>query len=233
MTSAQSETSRDERSKTFTEIGKHPLVLLLIGTLLGSLIIPYLKDRETRNRELTNLRVEKAFAAFNANKDVNADLNGMMTGFENLLKARINTLEPERDHDLQRQIYGHHTAFNRDAWWWFPQLITEVQLFGLLDSESAAEARVLAKKYDAELVATTKTLEPFWLLMESEPVLSPPDKLGKLGKLLYQVREANRENTRKRLKIVNDFAALILNRPSQGILVNSDISPNPADRSDG
>lgn len=212
------------------DVGKHPLVLLLIGTFLGSLIIPYLKERETHARELATLRTEKAFAAFNANKEVNTDLNGMLTGFENLLKARVHTLDPERDYDLQRQIYAHHTAFNRDAWWWFPQLITEAQLFGLLTPESATEARALAEQYNAELVATSKTLEPFWLLMESKPAFSPP---GQLNDLLKEVREANKKNTRKRLKLVSALAALILGQSSQGNMLNSsDLSPNPTSAAD-
>lgn len=204
---------------------------MLVGTLLGSLIIPHLRDREARKRELANLRLQKAFAAFSANQEVDADLNGMITGFENLLKARVHTLDPQRDFDLQRQIYAHHTAFNRDAWWWFPQLITEAQLFEVLDSESVTEARTLAERYEENLVATTKTLEPFWFFMESTPALSPPDKLDHL---LHQIHESNKQNTGERLRIVNDFAALLLKQSSEDHLLNSsDLPPNPADRADG
>jgi len=214
--------TRQGQSRRFTaasEAFKHPLVLLLVGTLLGSLIIPYLREREARNREIENLRLQKALVAFSANQAVDADLNGLLTGFENLFKARVQTLDSERDHELQRQIYDHHNAFNRDAWWWFSQHITEAQIFGLLDSKSIGDARRLARQYDGSLRATTKALEKFWFLMESEPVLSPP---GELEELIHTAREANTNGRRERLKVVSAFAALLLRRPPGESLLGED-----------
>ena len=230
MTKEKINEAQTETSKSLKEISKHPLVLLLVGTLLGSLIIPQLREREANERELADLRSQKAFAAFSANQGVDADLNGMTTGFENLLKARVQTLDSPRDLDLQRQIDTHHAAFNRDAWWWFPQLITEAEIFGILEPNSASEARSLAKRYDANLIATSTALEPFWFLMESKPALSPPDKLDHL---LRQIHDSNKRMAEDRLQIVSAFAGLLLKRHlDDHQLKGSGVPPNPA-RSSG
>src|SRR6476661_6537513 len=75
------------RASTLLEVSKHPLVILLVGTLLSSVFIPDINRRATRARELEERRAERALTAVKTNSEVDRLLNLLLTDFASFWNA--------------------------------------------------------------------------------------------------------------------------------------------------
>src|SRR5438270_10956344 len=124
------------RTSVLLEASKHPLVILLVGTLLGSVFIPEINSRATRAREFEELRAERALAAVKTNSEVDRLLNLLLTDFAYFWNDTKDGEFESRRPELRAKIYETHKEFDRFAWWWFDQAWQEAAILGLIEKET-------------------------------------------------------------------------------------------------
>ena len=72
--------------------------------------------------------------------------------------------------EVQSRLSTLYGDFNRDAWWWYWQLLHEVRLLRLVDEASVREMRSGIDEYSANLQQTTREAGPLWSFLNGRPV---------------------------------------------------------------
>ena len=201
------------KNSTLLEISKHPLLILLIGTLLGSVLIPEINRRSTRARELEELRAKRVLAAVEANSEVDRHLNLVLTSFESFWKDTAEGTLDSRRPELRTKVYGLYEEFDRSAWWWFDQAWQEATILGLLEKEDAKKERAkISSEYKESLLASVKAIDPVWHMSLRQ---SPPPSQEEAAKALDVARQQLWESRTKRLQALARFTNLLMQRGSE------------------
>src|SRR5262245_33649826 len=100
---------------------RHPLTLLIVGTLTGSVLIPWVAGRANKQAVLTEARVKEAIDIMTTSNSVNAILNKMTTAWDTFEK--YSAPESEEDYRRRREEHRHkidslYADFDSIAWWW-------------------------------------------------------------------------------------------------------------------
>jgi hypothetical protein len=137
-----------------------PFPLLLVGTVLSYLFIPWISSRSTHRSLLQEERVKQATEILDQSLLVDKQLNSIRTAFELFEKAAVS--EPSQykmaEAQLNSRFYDLYSEFNRHAWWWDHNLPVEARL---LDLPPGSEARIgtLHEEYVTNLMDSTHEVE--------------------------------------------------------------------------
>lgn len=146
-------------------------MLLMAGTLLSSLIIPWINGRSARVERRQNGRQQKAVEVLRAAGQDTRRLNALRAVFDSYERdvgaAKGESVEDRRA-DLQRRVYDLYGEFNGDAWWWYWEALREADVFDWLNPAEQARLRQLASRYQENLTAAVKAFEPPWQRYLSE-----------------------------------------------------------------
>ena len=106
--------------KKFVEFCKHPLVLLLVGSALSYLLIPWITDRSSHKRVLQEERVERAVDILKQGLTDDQKLISMLNLFEMFNKdveADPKTYKTAQA-ELKTSFDKQYLDFDQHAWWW-------------------------------------------------------------------------------------------------------------------
>ena len=105
-----------EEPKGPLHILRHPLFLLVVGSVIGSFLIPWISQKTDRNRVLREARLKKAVEIVNHNTETISQLNAMVTRLGIFHKDNIR-LKPLRSdvNAYANNITQTVAAFN-DFW---------------------------------------------------------------------------------------------------------------------
>jgi hypothetical protein len=151
----------EAHQSTALETTKHPLVVLAVATVLGSVLIPYVNSRIARENRQRELRVSQAVQALRSSSETDRRLNLVLTEFANFVKDESPNDSAARS-ALRERVYRLYAEFNRDAWWWHWQLLQEIQVLHLVDDDAARIMRAAIEEYAANLKESTQALDPLW-----------------------------------------------------------------------
>jgi len=151
---------------------RHPLTLLLVGTLTGSVLIPWVAGRANKQAVLTEARVKEAIDIMTTSNSVNAMLNKMMTA----LKTFEDYSTPESQEDYRRRREEHrqkidalYADFESIAWWWPSNAYNQARILRLIPPSKLDKFQDETGKYVENLVETLRTLDPVWSALPDEP----------------------------------------------------------------
>jgi hypothetical protein len=146
---------------------RHPLmvssVALLLGTVLTSLVVPWV----TYQRTIREKRLEKALELLVHNAEVNQRLNTLLTTLEIFhndnsgVAARLVDYKEEQ-RTLRRVMMDRYLEFDASAWWWYGRARSEAAILRLTSSAEVKRIDDLAKAYESNLVSSTGTLNELW-----------------------------------------------------------------------
>jgi hypothetical protein len=161
-------------SRRLFATSKHPLVVLVAATLLGSVLIPAVNGQVDRQRRLRELKAERGNAALRSAWDVERKLNLLHTAFVAFYKDEVVSGQATRAsrQALRERVYALHQDFDRDAWWWHWQMLEEVKVLGLLDAGALRQLEQAVNHYQDALLATSDPIDRYWarLIRDREPV---------------------------------------------------------------
>ena len=151
-------------SKRFLAASKHPLVVLIAATLLGSVLIPAVNAQIDRQRRLRELKADRGNAALRSAWDVERKLNLLQTAFVAFYKDEVLSGQATRAsrQALRDRVYVLHQDFDRDAWWWHWQMLEEVKVLGLLDGLALKQLEQAVGRYQDALLATSEPMDRYW-----------------------------------------------------------------------
>lgn len=166
------EVPRDQRL-TAIERTKHPLVVLVVATILGSVLIPYANTRFAKDSRLHDLRISHAQEALQSASLTDRRLNLLLTEFAIFIKDESRHNSAARS-ALRERVYSLYAEFNRDAWWWYWPMVQEARLLHLVDEEAAQSMGSATEAYAANLQQSTMALDPLWALLLTDGNRSTP-----------------------------------------------------------
>lgn len=140
------------------EILRHPLTLLLAGTLLSSLIIPWINGRSARVERRQNGRQTKAVEILRAAGQDTRRLNALRASFENYERDTGTASVADRRAELRQRVYELYGEFDGDAWWWYRAALREADVFDWLTVPEQQQMRELADAYEANLLKATRSI---------------------------------------------------------------------------
>ncbi len=185
---------------------KHPLVLLLIGTTLGSFLIPHLNDRSTQKTARQEQRVKMAISIIEQDHETNKEISGMMNYLllvrQNLQVAGLTSSVVEKEEYTARQkMDDMYLAFNNgQAWWWYSDIQADARLSALATSEESRKIAPLASQYGTDLNDETQALSQLWSAFLKSDFKPSDAKYDELQKQIQQ-READDNNLRNNIAI--------------------------------
>ncbi len=146
--------------KKFLDICKHPLVLLLVGSALSYLLIPWITDRSSHKRVLQEQRVERAVDVLKQGLTDDQKLISILNLFEMFNKdaeadpKSYKTAQAELKTSFDKQ----YLEFDQHAWWWGHDLPVQGGLLEL-PLESKKEIETLNYEYSKNLLAAVQQID--------------------------------------------------------------------------
>lgn len=146
---------------------KHPLALLLIGTLIGSLLIPNINEQSNERRLRHEERLKIAISIIEQSHETDRRMSNLMN-FLNLFHndhkvkgMQLPSLESDQ-YKAREKFNDMFLAFNGQAWFWHWNVRSESTLSALATPEEEKKISVLAREYSNALSEETAALTPLW-----------------------------------------------------------------------
>jgi len=145
---------------------RHPLTLSIIGTLLGSLLIPWIVGRSSKQAALADTRVKQAIQVMATSNGVDATINRIKTAFEGFEKDALSIEQQDefvrRREDLRKRVYDLYSDFDSTAWWWPRNIYDQAQILHLITPARLDKLNGYIGQYNANLVETAHTIDVPW-----------------------------------------------------------------------
>lgn len=188
---------------------KHPLFLLILGTLLGSVLIPFITSQAAHAREVEEVRSQRALSALQENYQVEERLNVLLTTFGTFWSETDDTNREARRPELRTKIYSVYEEFDRTGWWWFDEAWQTARILSLLSPSETQEAQKLSDDYRASLRTFTEAMDPVWKMSLAQ---TPPPSAAEAEAALARARTVLNDSRTKRLQIVGTFSHMLSRR---------------------
>lgn len=159
---------------TISKIVQQPLGVLLIGTLLGSLLIPQLNDISNRRKLRHEERVKVALMIIEQSHETDRRLYNLM---DYLVLFRKDHDDPamsaaflkEEQRTARKTFNDMYLAFNAQAWWWHWNVKSESSLSAIATTAESKEIGELAQQYSEALGECTKAVSTLWAPFLKKP----------------------------------------------------------------
>jgi hypothetical protein len=152
-------TSAESRIPEWT---KHPIMVLLLGTLVGSIVIPRLNERATREAQLRELRTNLAQEAVTKSAEIDSSLNALVTTFGTYVKDSLHRGKSGDRAELRRQVYTLYREFERDAWWWHWRVLAKAKVLRLATPEQLRRIDTACWRYQENLKRVASEVDRLW-----------------------------------------------------------------------
>jgi hypothetical protein len=138
----------------------HPLFLLLLGTMLGSVLIPSLSARFNTKRLLSETRHQEALNTIEKGFDVDRRLNSVSTRLASFAKDHQRLHQPiVFSEAILTKVEDLYVEFEQRAWWWCAEEFAKAKVLRLLSNEQLEQFSSLARQYHDNLLASTVALD--------------------------------------------------------------------------
>jgi len=206
----QQQVASVDRFGRLASASRHPLVLLLAGSMLGSVLIPWVSGRMERTRHLNELRAQYSTTTLRTSWDVDRKLNLVVTAFDlfhkDEMEGRIPTTEAREA--FRKEVDSLYRDFDRDAWWWHWQILHEARVLKLAPSERLDEFGHFANEYNATLVSATGEIDRLWTEMIRRPGSVPLEQrdatLKEVKRRLTELQNNRRDLVRQMVNVFID-----------------------------
>lgn len=145
---------------------RHPLTLSLIGTLLGSLLVPWIVGRSSKQAALADTRVKQAIQVMATSNGVDTTINKIKTAFESFEKDALSVEQQDefvrRREDLRKRVYELYSDFDSSGWWWARNIYDQAHILHLIPPARLDKMNEYMGQYNNNLVETAHTIDIPW-----------------------------------------------------------------------
>jgi len=203
-----------EEPKGVVGVLRHPLFLLIVGSIIGSFLIPWISQRSDKSRVLREARLKKAVEIVGNNTRSLAQLNSLVTRLgifhkDNIrLKpspAKLSALQEKLAEDMDKQ----YAEFEKTGWWWYRSLNDEAVILEIVPRTGSDKLRHDIDNYAENMTQTVASFGDLWHkclskeydFQENGPVTQIQTKMNERLKQLATERIALINN------LVQDFSS--------------------------
>ena len=195
------------RKRTLWDFSTHPLLLLFIGSVIGSFLIPIVSEKIGKKRVLQEARVKKAAEIVDNNIKTLSQINSLITRL-NMFHDDNTRLKPspaqlsEQQEKLRDDMNGRYLEFEKTGWWWYRNLNDEAVILEIVPPSGSQKLRDDINAYAQNINDTVSAFGDFWHIC-----LSKDYKVEKDGK----VSQIKKEMDTKLNSLFNARIALVNN----------------------
>jgi len=186
---------------------RHPLFLLVIGSVIGSFLIPWIGEKINRKKTLQEARLRKAIEIVENNTKTVSQLNAMVTRLSSFHDNNVKMKpSPEKVRELQQKLIAdlddRWSEFDKTAWWWPEDLNTEATILGTTPVTGKDVLRQHISAYKTNILETSNAMKAL-----KGPCISADYNYtdGKVNLIRDQVNKKLGELFDQRNKLVNDL----------------------------
>lgn len=195
------------------EASQHPLILLLVGSVLSSLLIPGISARSSEAQLLQETRLKKALEVGTHNREFDSKLNGittLMKTFHNQnVRMKFNPVELREAQNAFRKDYtDRYLALNETAWWWYWDIQREARLLKLTSAADDTRLDQKIKEYGDSTTASVGAIAPMWRFLSSYEYRIDDASQVEFVKLEKAMNEAITTQYTARGTLVQDMAKI-------------------------
>jgi hypothetical protein len=201
----------EEKQNTLLKQLQQPLGLLILGTLLGSLLVPYLNDLSNRRKVRHEERIKMALSIVEQNDDTDRRLFNLMEYLVLFRKDHTDPSETPAELKLQqtaakKTFNDLYLSFNGQAWWWYWGISSESSLSALATNAESQRIAQLAHEYGSSLSECTDPIAKVWDRFLKHP-FNPKDPEN--DQVISQAREALKNARTRRNQAAIQMAQLL------------------------
>jgi len=186
---------------------RHPLFLLVIGSVIGSFLIPWIGEKINRKKTLQEARLRKAIEIVENNTKTVSQLNAMVTRLSSFHDNNIKIKpSPEKVRELQQKLVAdlddRWSEFDKTAWWWPEDLNTEATILGTIPVTGKDVLRQHISAYKTNILESSNAMKQL-----KSPCISADYSYSdsKVNQIRDQVNKKLSDLFDQRNKLVNDL----------------------------
>jgi hypothetical protein len=146
---------------------KHPLVLLLAGSLFGSLLIPRINEQSNQKKLRHEERLKMAISIIEHSHETDRQMSGLMNFLDLFRKDHQVRMAggpslPSEQYKAREKFNDMYLAFNAQAWFWHWNIRSESTLSSLATPEESAKITALSYEYTNALLEETQAMSQIW-----------------------------------------------------------------------
>ena len=148
------------------------LMLVAVGTLMTSLLIPVVLSGYNDVKSLQQARLTKAVEFGDHNNDFNGKVNSIATLMLmfNTHNHRFKTSGPqlsEAHQELTKNYRERYLELDATAWWWPSHFLRELEALKSLSPDEVKQLTGFVDEYNKSVLTTVNAVKPLWHFLDS------------------------------------------------------------------
>ena len=146
---------------------KHPLLLLIVGSIVGSILIPRISEQASHTKALQDARLRKAVEIIDNNTRTISQLNALRTRLgmfhsDNVRLKPASAKLKEWQDKLGADMNDRYLEFEKTGWWWYRDLNDEAVVLEIVPPTGSDKLRKDVNAYHTNILDTVKALNEMW-----------------------------------------------------------------------
>lgn len=203
-----------EESKGIWQVLRHPLLLLIIGSTIGSFLFPWIHQNSERKRAWREVRLKRQLEIANNNTMTTRQLYSLVTHLNKFHSDNIR-LNPtpakliELQNKLAKDMNASYAEFEKEksGWWWPISLSEEVVILQIVPPGGSDKLRNDAKAYIDNIAKTVNAIFGFWHICLSKEYDFENGEASQIQKkMTEQLDQLNTERTALMKNFAQNFS---------------------------
>lgn len=146
---------------------KHPLLLLIVGSIIGSILIPKISEQASRTKALQEARLRKAVEIVDNNTVTISQLNAIRTRLAMFHGDNVRLKPPpvrlkELQDQLAQDMNNRYLEFEKTGWWWYRALNEQAVILEIVPPTGSGKLRSHVDAYHDNISQTVNVLQEMW-----------------------------------------------------------------------
>jgi lipopolysaccharide export LptBFGC system permease protein LptF len=217
---------------------RHPLVVLVLGAIVGNWLVPWINTRLTEERLRQEARSKTTAEIIQCASAVDIAFNKVYNTLESFHDDNITMLKNldaakrkerqdfirGRQRELRNNMQQRYDEFDAKAWWWYREVEKRAAFLGIASTKEMEDLEKLTKEYDSNLVQAAEAYKDL-----AHTYLSPEYDASdsRYKELISTHRKQYIELYVARQKLVVNMAKIFACPPSRPCMVEPSIGPTP------
>src|SRR5262249_22078710 len=170
----------ESRQRQLVETLKHPLILLLLGSVLTYLIWPAVTSKVNHRQAIRDLKLKKASEIGANHIEFNSKFNVLRSVLETFHDNQI-AAKPTREEfkaaqkDLDKTFNDRQCGLTEKEWWWYRDIQRETTINKLIPPEAVETLNNSIAQYHQNITDAHKAILPLWQALKA-PDYNPGDE---------------------------------------------------------
>ena len=134
--------------------------------LLGSLLIPWIVGRSSKQAAVADTRLKQALQVMATSNGVDATINKIETAFEGFEKDSLLIEQQDeflrRREGLRNRVYELYAEFDSTAWWWARNIYDQARILHLMSPARLDKLNEHIGQYNNNPVETAYAIDIPW-----------------------------------------------------------------------